>query len=63
MISFARSTSSTPGSCDEDLIAVLALLGDARLGDAQLVDAPLDRLPRLHDRLLAQLLLNVRLHA
>ena len=42
------------GQLHEDLVAVGALLRDARLGDAELVDAPLDRLARLHDRLLAQ---------
>ena len=46
---------------DENLIAA-ALLRDARLGDAELVDAPLDRLARLHDRLVAQRHLDVRLH-
>ena len=42
------------GQLHEDLIAVRALLRDARLGDAQLVDAALDRLARLHDRFVAQ---------
>ena len=44
----------------QDLIG--ALLRDARLGDAELVDAALDRLARLHDRLFAQRLRDVRAH-
>ena len=54
MISFARFDVGHAGQLHQDLIAVGALLRDARLGDAELVDAPLDRLPRLHDRLVAQ---------
>ena len=46
----------------ENLIAARALLRDARLSDAELIDAALDRLPRLHDRLVAEIHLHVRLH-
>ena len=62
MISFARIDVGDAGQLDQDLVAVVALLRDARLGDAQLVDAPLDRLARLDDRFVAQVHLDVRLH-
>ena len=62
MISFARATSVTPGICTRIWSPAVAVPRDGRLGDAQLVDAAVDRLQRLHDRLLAQVLLDVRLH-
>ena len=61
MISFARATSVTPGSCTR-ISSRLGLTRDARLGHAQLVDAAIDRLQRLIDRLLAQVALDDRLH-
>jgi hypothetical protein len=51
-----------PRQFDADVVAVLALAGDARLGDPQFVDAALDRLLRLHHRFFTQLPLDVRLH-
>ena len=62
MICLARSGLLDAGQLHEDLI-LAALPRDDRLGDAQLVDAALDRLQRLVDRLPAQLVLDVRLHA
>ena len=61
MISFARATSVTPGSCTRIWSPELPYTRDVRLGDAQLVDAAVDRLARLHDRLLAHRPLDVGL--
>ncbi len=47
----------------ENLVAVGALLRDARFGDAQLVHAALDRLTRLDDRLVAEVQLDIRPHS
>ena len=46
----------------ENLIAGLTVAGDVRLGNTQLVDAPVDRIERLDDSLLAEILRDVRLH-
>ena len=62
MISLRALDVGDAGQLHENLIAVVALLRDARLGDAELVDAALDRLPRLHDGFVAQVHLDVRLH-
>ena len=39
----------------ENLVAGLTVARDVRLGDAELVDAAVDRVERLHHRLLAQI--------
>ena len=62
MISLARSTSVTPGSCTRIWSPSAPCCGDARLGDAQLVDAALDRLPRLRRPTPAAAGRDVRLH-
>ena len=54
MMSLARATSRDAGQLHEQLIAVVAVLRDVRLRHAELVHAALDRVVRLHHRLLAQ---------
>jgi hypothetical protein len=61
MISFARFTSVTPGSCTRIWSAGAVARHDG-LGDAQLVDAALDGLQRLIHRALAVVDRDVRLH-
>ena len=51
-----------PRQLHEDLVVGLPVARDVRLGHAELVDAAIDRLQRLHDRLLAHVRCDVRLH-